>query len=133
MSIEMALKALAIWALILVLAIANGTLREAVLMPNFGRMPSFLLSGFLLSSVIVLVAYFALSWIGARSDQELALVGLEWLSATLIFEFTFGLFRGKSLAEILEAYTFKDGNIWVLVLLVTALAPWVAGKLRGWS
>ena len=133
MSIEMALKALAAWALILVLAIANGTLREAAFLPNFGRIASFLLSGLLLSCVIVLVAYFALPWIGARSDQELALVGLEWLIATLIFEFSFGLLRGKPLAEILEAYTFKDGNIWVLVLLVTALAPWVAGKLRGWS
>ena len=133
MPIEMALKALAVWTLILVLAIANGTLREAALIPNFSRMASYLLSGILLSCGIVLVAYFASPWIGARSDQELALVGLEWVIATLIFEFSFGLLRGKSLAEILEAYTFKNGNIWVLVLLVTAMAPWLVGKLRGWS
>ena len=42
------------------------------------------------------------------------------------------LSRGKPLSEILEAYTFKDGNIWPVVLLITAAAPWLASMLRAW-
>jgi hypothetical protein len=49
------------------------------------------------------------------------------------FEFTFGrLVQGKPWPQLLEAYTFKDGNIWPLVLLVTTLAPWIAARLRKW-
>jgi hypothetical protein len=36
----------------------------------------------------------------------------------------------KSWAELLQAYTFRDGNIWPLVLLVTVLAPVLAWRLR---
>jgi hypothetical protein len=71
-----------------------------------------------------------LPWLHARGSQ-LILIGLGWLVATLIFEFSFGLLSGKTLGEILAAYTFKGGNVWPLVLLVVALAPWIAGKLRG--
>lgn len=130
MTIGMATKALMAWALILVLAIANGGLREAVLIPNLGRTLGFFLSGLWLSCLIVLVAYLTASWVGARSVRAQALVGLGWLIATLVFEFSFGLLQGMPFADILEAYTFKDGNIWPLVLAVTALAPWVAAKLR---
>jgi len=31
---------------------------------------------------------------------------------------------------LLEAYTFKDGNIWPIVLLVTLVAPLLAVRLR---
>ena len=58
--------------------------------------------------------------------------GVEELFLTLAFEFSFGLLRGKTMAELFSAYAFKDGNIWPLVLAVTAMAPWLAAKLRGW-
>jgi hypothetical protein len=52
-------------------------------------------------------------------------IGLGWLALTLIFEFSFGLWQGKSLQVLLEAYTFKDGNIWPVILVVTVLAPYL--------
>ncbi len=66
-----------------------------------------------------------------RTNGAAILVGAGWLALTLIFEFSFGLRRGASMSEILGAYTFQEGNIWPLVLLITALAPWLAAKLRG--
>jgi hypothetical protein len=50
---------------------------------------------------------------------------------TLAFELSFGLFQGKSWPVLLEAYTFKDGNVWPIVLLITAVAPCIVGRLRG--
>jgi hypothetical protein len=70
--------------------------------------------------------------LAVRSASQLLLIGLGWLVLTLVFEFSFGLLRGVLPTEILAAYTFKGGNIWPLVLLVTAAAPWLAAKLRGW-
>lgn len=125
------LKALVIWASILVLAAANGALREFVLVPGVGTPAAFVLSGLLLSSLIIGVAYLSLPWLRISRPVELWAVGLGWLALTLVFEFLFGLWLGKSWPELLEAYTFKGGNIWPVVLAVTALAPNIAAQLRG--
>lgn len=128
-----ALKALMVWAVILVLAILNGLLREAVLVPWLGATTGLVLSGLLLSSLIIAVSYVALPWLDARRLNQLLAVGLGWVALTVVFEFSFGLLQGKSWPALLEACAFKDGNIWPLVLLVTALAPYIAAKLRSFT
>lgn len=127
------LKALLVWASILVLAVANGALRESVLIPWIGTPAAFVLSGLLLSVLIIGVAYFSLPWLEISRPVQLWAVGLGWLALTLVFEFSFGLSQGKSWPELLEAYTFKDGNIWPVVLAATVLAPYLAARLRACS
>ncbi|MCF8035419.1 MAG: hypothetical protein K9K62_00975 [Desulfobacteraceae bacterium] len=133
MHLWIALKALAIWTGILVLAVLNGALREAILVPKLGMAAGLVVSGVLLSALIIVVAYLALPWLGARRTIELLGIGIGWLALTLVFEFSFGLLQGKSWQVMLEAYTFKGGNIWPAVLIVTAIAPYLAAKLRGWA
>ena len=65
-----------------------------------------------------------------RRPGQFWLVGFGWLALTLAFEFSFGLAQGKSWPVMLEAYTFNDGNLWPLVLAVTASAPFIAAKIR---
>lgn len=86
----------------------------------------------LLSALIFVVACLSLPWLGARRPVYLVGIGLGWLALTLVFEFSFGLWQGKSWQVMLEAYTFKGGNIWPAVLVVTALSPYLAARLRGW-
>lgn len=134
LSPEFAAKALAIWFGILVLAIANGMFREAVLIPVLGTTSGLVLSGVLLSLLILIVAYFSLPWFGPAPLAKYIILGLSWLCLTLVFEFTFGyLIQGKHWSELLDAYTFKDGNIWPVVLLVVAVAPYIAARIRGWA
>ncbi|MFL1465961.1 hypothetical protein [Marinobacter sp. HN1S83] len=123
-------KALIIWLSILTLAIANGLFREAVLLPAFGIPAAFVLSGLLLSALIIGVAWVSLPWLRLRRPGQFWLVGFGWLALTLAFEFSFGLAQGKSWPVMLEAYTFKDGNLWPVVLAVTACAPFIAAKIR---
>ncbi len=132
MHLWIALKALAIWTGILVLAVLNGALREAILVPKLGMAAGLVVSGVLLSALIIVVAYLSLPWVGARRPTGLLGIGIGWLALTLVFEFSFGLWQGKSWQVMFEAYTFKGGNIWPAVLIVTALAPYLAAKLRGW-
>ncbi|MCW8876586.1 MAG: hypothetical protein OQK51_05945 [Kangiellaceae bacterium] len=61
------------------------------------------------------------------------LIGIGWLCITLLFEFVFGRAQDKSWSELFEAYIFKDGNIWPIVLFVTAAAPYLSAKIRGWA
>ena len=128
-----ALKSLVIWASILVLAVANGALRESLLIPRVGDPAALILSGLLLSTLIIGVAYLSLPWLQISRPVQLLAVGLGWLALTLFFEFSFGLWQGKSWPDLLEAYTFKNGNIWPVVLAATFLAPYIAARLRGWA
>lgn len=127
----LALKALIIWAIILVFAVMNGILRESVLIPGLGTPAALVLSGLLLSALFIGVAYVFLPWLHISRPVQFWLVGFGWLALTLVFEFSFGLWQGKSWPVLLEAYTFKGGNIWPVVLATTALAPYLAARLRG--
>jgi len=126
------LKALALWFGILALAVVNGTLREKVLLPALGNTGGLISSGLILSACIFGVALAAAPWYGQLTWNQWLLIGAFWLMLTLVFEFSFGRFiQHKSWAELFEAYTFKGGNIWPLVLLATFIAPWCAAKVRG--
>ncbi|WP_166253642.1 hypothetical protein [Marinobacter salicampi] len=129
----LALKALAVWFGIVILAIANGVFREVVLIPFIGSPGGLMLSGVLLSSFILGITYLTLPWFGRLPVSGYLAIGLGWLCLTLAFEFGFGrLVQGKPWPELFEAYRFTGGNIWPIVLLVTALSPSIAARLREW-
>ncbi len=127
------LKAAVIWLLILVCAVLNGAFREAVLLPRFGTPVALVLSGVLLAVLILVVSFASIGWLGPRNTPQSLRVGLFWLCLTLAFEFGFGrLVEHRGWSELLEAYTFKDGNLWPLVLAVTFFAPLAAFRVRVW-
>ena len=120
-------KAIAVWLLILVLAVLNGALREAVLRPALGKPFALVLSGILLSALILVVAFLLVPRFGQVGRAQALYLGLLWLVLTLAFELGFGRWvQGRSWSELLRAYTFEDGNLWPLVLVVTFLAPYLA-------
>lgn len=118
------------WAGILLLAVVNGAFREIVLNPQLGQLSGFIISGIILSFLVVYVAYLTFPWLAIKKQRTLFFVGLGWLVLTLVFEFSAGLLQGKSFSMLCEAYRFKDGNIWPVVLAVTTAAPYLADKLR---
>ena len=51
---------------------------------------------------------------------------------TVMFEFLFGLLVArKSWVDLLQAYDITAGNLWLLVLVVIAVSPFLAARLRG--
>jgi len=126
------LKAIAVWLLILACAVLNGGLREAWLVPALGTPAALVLSGVLLSIVILAVSLLLVPRLGRLATGQCLYVGLLWLCLTLAFEFGFGrLVQHQSWQRLLEAYTFKDGNVWPVVLVVVFLAPLLAVRGRG--
>lgn len=124
-------RALAVWSGILAAAVVNGVIRESLLIPLLGTLSGLVLSGLLLSLVIFVVSLLAIRWIGVATARQALSIGLLWLVATLAFEFGLGAgLQHKTMAELLAAYTFEGGNLWPLVLLVTALSPLAAHRLR---
>jgi hypothetical protein len=120
-------KSLLAWLAILCLAVANGALREAVLIPALGKAGGLVASGVLLCILIVVVAGIFVRLVPGVGVSNAVRIGVLWLCLTVVFELGLGrLVQRKSWNELLAAYTFEDGNIWPVVLLATLLAPLLA-------
>jgi len=126
------LRALAIWLLLVALAIANGTFRSTVLIPRTGEPIGHVLSTLMLSVLIFGATWLTIGWVRPESQGQAVLVGLVWVALTVLFEFGAGhyLFR-QSWERLLADYNLAKGRIWILVLIVTAKAPLIAAKARG--
>jgi hypothetical protein len=127
----MLIKTLLLWAAIIPMAIANGILRDTVLVRACGPKRARTVSGLSLSAVILAWTFLTTPWLGLPGLRHHAGIGLLWLALTVAFEFLFGRFVArKSWPELLRAYRFEDGDIWPLVLAVVALAPLAAAATR---
>jgi hypothetical protein len=124
------MRPVAVWFLILLFAIINGAFREAVLIPNLNKPVALVLSGLLLSCIILILAFRLAHWMRLDTRSRCLSVGLLWVCLTVVFEFGFGAIRGRSLVDVLEPYTFRGGNIWPVVLAVTFFAPLIAARMR---
>ena len=127
----MPLRALVIWFALLLVAVANGAFRETLLIPRFGSQAGHVVSTLMLCAGILLVTYVAVPWIRPDSLRGTVAIGLALLILTLAFEFGFGRARAKPWAELLADYDVLKGRIWVLVLVTTAVAPYLAVRARG--
>jgi hypothetical protein len=125
-------KASLAWFLIMLLAIANGIAREALLEPALGPAIALPLSGILLALIILLASWLLVPWFGRARASAWIAIGLLWVVLTLLFEYLFGHFvAGMPWAEISRVFDVTSGNLFSLALLSAALSPWLAARLRG--
>jgi len=125
-------KAILLWFVLMVLAIMNGTVRIKLIIPNTGLTTGLAISTLMLCALILLTTWFSVRWMGPSTASQAWSIGLMWLAMTLAFEFGAGhfLFK-KTWSELLLDYDIAQGRIWVLVPIVTAMAPWLMAKARG--
>lgn len=128
----MLLRSLAVWLGLVALAVANGSLRTLVLNPRLGERAGHIISTLLLCLLVLAAASLTIRWIGPSSRADLLGVGGFWLALTIAFEFLAGhyLFRNPW-SKLLADYNLLQGRIWVLALITTFLAPWLAAWMRG--
>jgi hypothetical protein len=86
----------------------------------------------ILAGLVLLVARLTIPWIRASSSAGAWKVGIFWVGLTLAFEFLAGRYLfGNSWERILSDYDVTRGRIWLLVPLVTLVAPaWAWRRLR---
>jgi hypothetical protein len=119
------LYAIGIWLIIVVIAIANGTFRNAVISPKLGDYMGHVISTFILCGIILGITYLFLKFIKIEYNKlDLIIIGIMWVSITLIFEFVFGHYVMKTpWKDLLADYNIFKGRIWVLVLIIDFFAP----------
>jgi len=119
------------WIPMVLIAIANGVMREAWYTKRLGELRAHQLScatGILLFAIYVwaIVCFFP-----PRSSGQALAIGLMWLVLTVAFEFIFGHFaRGIFWNELLADYNILAGRLWVLVLLWVTIAPYIFYRLQ---
>lgn len=125
-------RALGVWIAMLIIASVNGALRQAVLIPAVGDVAGRAISTLMLAALIALLTWATIGWIGPQSSADAWLIGAMWVMLTLAFEFLAGHYLfGTPWPALLEDYNVLRGRIWILVLIVTAIAPRVCAALRG--
>ncbi len=73
-----------------------------------------------------------MQWIGATRQRQLFGIGFLWLILTLAFEFLFGHFvAGASWEQIAADYNVLEGGLLPFGMIILALSPLIAGKVRG--
>lgn len=112
------------WFVLMLVAIANGILREA----TFGKWVTELaahqlstLTGILFTGLAVRV-FSRVSPLASLSQAWM--VGIAWLLLTLIFEFTFGHYvAGHSWERLLQDYNLLAGRVWLIFLIWVTIMP----------
>jgi len=124
-------RALAIWVALPVVAVMNGIFRVAFLEPNLGPYAGHVASSLILTAAICLVAWLSINWIRPHGYRDAFLIGSTWLGLTVAFEFLAGHYLFGNPWDVLFAdYNFRQGRIWLLVLLATFLAPIAAYRFH---
>jgi hypothetical protein len=121
----------AIWLIILVLASLNGAVRDLLVAPRIGDTIARALSTLILCGLVLWVTWASIRWLGPQSRRQALGLGFLWIALTLTFEFAAGRLSGKPWSVVLADYDVLRGRIWVLVPIVTFLAPVWAGRARG--
>ena len=117
-------RAVIVWLGLVVVAILNGLLREAVLVPRMPARGAHVVSTLLLCALIAAVAWWTSGWIAPGTRDRAAAVGGLWVVLTLAFEFLAGRYVfGNSWQSLVADYNVARGRIWPLVPIVTFLAP----------
>ncbi len=119
------LKYFLAWVPMLLLAIANGALREWVFRKYVGELAAHQLSTFSLVVLFTVYIGMIIKYITPASPGQAVLIGLFWLALTLLFEFGFGRYRGNPWEKLLEDYNLLRGRLWIFVPVWVAVAPYL--------
>jgi hypothetical protein len=112
------------WFPMLVLAIANGALRQLVFAQYLSELRAHQLST--ATGAVILGAFI---WVVIRrwppaSSTQAAAIGLVWVLLTVAFEFGMGrLLMHKPWPELLNDYNLHAGRVWPLLLAWIGSAP----------
>jgi hypothetical protein len=118
------LRYLIAWIPMLVLAIANGALREATYARWMPELRAHQLSTAIGAAIFgVYIELVIRAW-PPVSTQQAPQVGLCWLVLMVLFEFFMGLaLARRPLREVLRDYNVARGRVWVFLLLWITVAP----------
>lgn len=113
------------WFGMMVLAVANGAIRDFTYKPYVGALAAHQIST--LTLLLILAAFLGLlvRRCPLSSGRQTWIIGSVWFVMTLIFEFGFGRVAGRSWSELFRAYDLFGGQVWLFIPLWILIGPYV--------
>lgn len=125
------IRAVAVWCAIVPFAVANGAVRDLLIAPRVGVTAGHVTSTALLCLAILGWTWLTIGWIRPAGSRGAVRIGVGWLGLTVAFEFLAGHYVfGTPWARLFADYDVAQGRVWILVLVTTAAAPWLAARWR---
>lgn len=126
------LRGFIIWFIIVLAESVQGMLRQLLLTSYIGDFKARQIAVFTGAAIILLIAFLSVRWLRARSTSNLLGIGVLWLGLTVAFEIALGRFILNYPWERIAAdYNLLEGGILPIGLIILALSPLIAAKLRG--
>lgn len=123
-------RALVVWMLMMAIETIHGVLRNRFLVPVIGDVGSRQVGVLIGSALILAIAILTISWIHPSSERSLLVIGAMWLALTLAFEFGLGRALNRPWNAMLADYDLSRGGLLSIGMVVLALSPWVAARIR---
>jgi hypothetical protein len=119
------------WIPMLVIAIANGALRQSTFGKVMSEPHAHQLSTLIGSACIGAFIWFVIRTWPPSSSREAFFIGLLWGLLTVAFESFMGLvLQHRTLSQILHEYNLLAGRVWVLFLIWLVVSPWLFFRLQ---
>jgi hypothetical protein len=126
------LRALAVWLAIFAAEAAHGVARMLFLVPRVGDLPARQIGVAAGSLLILLIAWWTVPWLGARTRREWRAIGILWVVLMIAAEVLIGRYAfGYPWPRLAEDFDPTRGGLLGLGLLVLLLAPGWMARLRG--
>ena len=119
------------WFPIIILALANASLREAVYRRYVGELAAHQVSTLTLGLLVGTYVWVLSRHLKLQSPGQAVGVGLMWLVMTVIFETALGRYvSGNPWSQVLRDYNLLEGRVWPLFLLWLTVSPYVFYRIK---
>jgi hypothetical protein len=119
-----------LWLPMILIAFANATLRELVLLKYFPPLLSHQINTLTLSLLCIGYLWMVYPFLHITNSRQALWTGLVWTLLTVLFEFGLGMATGKTWEALAAQYNLASGQLWPLFLLVLLIAPYVCFRLK---
>ncbi|MDP4215816.1 MAG: hypothetical protein Q8927_06415 [Bacteroidota bacterium] len=126
----MSYKYFLFWLPMIVLAVANGSLRQFVFLKHVHELTAYQLSTVTLTVLCAIYVGIIFPYLGIQSSKQALSIGLIWVALTVLFEFSLGRLTNKPWAVLLQDYNITTGHIWSLFLLSLFFLPYIFYSVR---
>lgn len=126
----MEIKYILLWLPMIILAFANATLRELVIIKHFSEFRAHQISTIILIFLCAIYIWFVLPSLNILNFKQALLIGLIWVLLTVVFEFALGRLTGESWDYLFQNYNLFAGRIWLLFLFSLFILPYLFNLIR---
>lgn len=126
----MNIKYILLWLPMIMLAFANATLRELVLVKQFSDLRAHQFSTISLIILCSIYVWLVYPMLNIQTFKQAFLIGFVWVLLTVAFEFLLGRLTNKSWTYLLQDYNLFAGRIWLFFLLCLFILPYLFYILR---